>query len=162
MLAGRGLGLVGRGFGVGRGLVLVGLVGRGLGLAGRGLGLVGLAGRGLGLAGRGLGLVRRGLGLVLLIRQRSLIPWTRVHRCAPAASRLDPAFNCALGRESARCPDAGVGELFGNTRFWHGKDYCNFVYKDWIQLDKPFDGGLTPPARQPRLPAAVHHLSLLL
>ncbi|XP_069368860.1 phospholipase D1 [Paralichthys olivaceus] len=33
----------------------------------------------------------------------------------------------------------GVGELFGNTRFWHGKDYCNFVYKDWIQLEKPFD-----------------------
>uniref|UniRef100_A0AAZ3NPW9 Phospholipase n=1 Tax=Oncorhynchus tshawytscha TaxID=74940 RepID=A0AAZ3NPW9_ONCTS len=33
----------------------------------------------------------------------------------------------------------GVGELVGDTRFWHGKDYCNFVYKDWIQLDKPFD-----------------------
>uniref|UniRef100_A0A7N9AMB1 Phospholipase n=1 Tax=Mastacembelus armatus TaxID=205130 RepID=A0A7N9AMB1_9TELE len=33
----------------------------------------------------------------------------------------------------------GVGELFGNARFWHGKDYCNFVHKDWIQLDKPFD-----------------------
>ncbi|KAM9712896.1 phospholipase D1 isoform 1-T1 [Menidia menidia] len=33
----------------------------------------------------------------------------------------------------------GVGELLGNTRFWHGKDYCNFVHKDWIQLDKPFD-----------------------
>uniref|UniRef100_A0A3Q2QVQ7 Phospholipase n=1 Tax=Fundulus heteroclitus TaxID=8078 RepID=A0A3Q2QVQ7_FUNHE len=32
-----------------------------------------------------------------------------------------------------------VGELQGNTRFWHGKDYCNFVYKDWIQLEKPFD-----------------------
>uniref|UniRef100_A0A8K9V752 Phospholipase n=1 Tax=Oncorhynchus mykiss TaxID=8022 RepID=A0A8K9V752_ONCMY len=29
--------------------------------------------------------------------------------------------------------------LVGDTRFWHGKDYCNFVYKDWIQLDKPFD-----------------------
>uniref|UniRef100_A0A8C1Q140 Phospholipase n=1 Tax=Cyprinus carpio TaxID=7962 RepID=A0A8C1Q140_CYPCA len=29
--------------------------------------------------------------------------------------------------------------LMGNTRFWHGKDYCNFVHKDWIQLDKPFD-----------------------
>uniref|UniRef100_A0A674IZ54 Phospholipase n=1 Tax=Terrapene triunguis TaxID=2587831 RepID=A0A674IZ54_9SAUR len=24
------------------------------------------------------------------------------------------------------------------TRFWHGKDYCNFVFKDWVQLDKPF------------------------
>ncbi|KAF7700455.1 hypothetical protein HF521_003413 [Silurus meridionalis] len=33
----------------------------------------------------------------------------------------------------------GVGELMGNTRFWHGKDYCNFVYKDWVQLEKPFD-----------------------
>ncbi|XP_053268756.1 phospholipase D1 [Pleuronectes platessa] len=33
----------------------------------------------------------------------------------------------------------GVGDLFGNTRFWHGKDYCNFVYRDWIQLEKPFD-----------------------
>uniref|UniRef100_A0A8C3B333 Phospholipase n=1 Tax=Cyclopterus lumpus TaxID=8103 RepID=A0A8C3B333_CYCLU len=32
-----------------------------------------------------------------------------------------------------------VSHLLGNTRFWHGKDYCNFVFKDWIQLDKPFD-----------------------
>lgn len=39
-----------------------------------------------------------------------------------------------------RSLNTGVGELFGNTRFWHGKDYCNFVHKDWIQLDKPFDG----------------------
>ncbi|NXK37770.1 PLD2 Phospholipase, partial [Piprites chloris] len=31
-----------------------------------------------------------------------------------------------------------VGELLGETRFWHGKDYCNFVFKDWVQLDKPF------------------------
>uniref|UniRef100_A0A4W4ERY9 Phospholipase n=1 Tax=Electrophorus electricus TaxID=8005 RepID=A0A4W4ERY9_ELEEL len=35
--------------------------------------------------------------------------------------------------------DTGMGELLGNTRFWHGKDYCNFVYKDWVQLEKPFD-----------------------
>uniref|UniRef100_A0AAY4EYD5 Phospholipase n=1 Tax=Denticeps clupeoides TaxID=299321 RepID=A0AAY4EYD5_9TELE len=34
---------------------------------------------------------------------------------------------------------ADVAGLMGNTRFWHGKDYCNFVHKDWIQLDKPFD-----------------------
>ncbi|KAM9839405.1 phospholipase D1 [Aulostomus maculatus] len=40
---------------------------------------------------------------------------------------------------SGRSLQTGVGELFGNTRFWHGKDYCNFVHKDWIQLDKPFD-----------------------
>ncbi|KAF3703833.1 Phospholipase D1 [Channa argus] len=40
---------------------------------------------------------------------------------------------------SVRSLHTGVGELFGNTRFWHGKDYCNFVHKDWIQLEKPFD-----------------------
>ncbi|XP_013885644.1 phospholipase D1 [Austrofundulus limnaeus] len=44
-----------------------------------------------------------------------------------------------LRSSSVRSLHTGVGELFGNTRFWHGKDYCNFVYKDWIQLDKPFD-----------------------
>ncbi|RVE59151.1 hypothetical protein OJAV_G00201130 [Oryzias javanicus] len=40
---------------------------------------------------------------------------------------------------SVRSLNTGVGELSGNTRFWHGKDYCNFVHKDWVQLDKPFD-----------------------
>uniref|UniRef100_A0A3Q2EC76 Phospholipase n=1 Tax=Cyprinodon variegatus TaxID=28743 RepID=A0A3Q2EC76_CYPVA len=40
---------------------------------------------------------------------------------------------------SVKSLKTGVGELQGNTRFWHGKDYCNFVYKDWIQLEKPFD-----------------------
>ncbi|KAK5849809.1 hypothetical protein PBY51_014114 [Eleginops maclovinus] len=40
---------------------------------------------------------------------------------------------------SQRSLHTGVGELFGNTRFWHGKDYCNFVFRDWIQLEKPFD-----------------------
>ncbi|CAI5775883.1 phospholipase D1 [Podarcis lilfordi] len=39
---------------------------------------------------------------------------------------------------SIRSMKTGVGELLGETRFWHGKDYCNFVFKDWIQLDKPF------------------------
>lgn len=47
---------------------------------------------------------------------------------------------CVSGGGSVRSLHTGVGELFGNTRFWHGKDYCNFVHKDWIQLDKPFDG----------------------
>uniref|UniRef100_A0AAQ5Z6P2 Phospholipase n=1 Tax=Amphiprion ocellaris TaxID=80972 RepID=A0AAQ5Z6P2_AMPOC len=50
------------------------------------------------------------------------------------------SFNSAGNRYgSVRSLNTGVGELFGNTRFWHGKDYCNFVHKDWIQLDKPFD-----------------------
>uniref|UniRef100_A0AAY4AP71 Phospholipase n=1 Tax=Denticeps clupeoides TaxID=299321 RepID=A0AAY4AP71_9TELE len=43
------------------------------------------------------------------------------------------------GSSSLQSLQTGVGELMGNTRFWHGKDYCNFVYKDWVQLEKPFD-----------------------
>uniref|UniRef100_A0A7N8Y965 Phospholipase n=1 Tax=Mastacembelus armatus TaxID=205130 RepID=A0A7N8Y965_9TELE len=45
----------------------------------------------------------------------------------------------STGSGSLQSLKTGVGELQGNTRFWHGKDYCNFVYKDWIQLEKPFD-----------------------
>uniref|UniRef100_A0A672KUI8 Phospholipase n=1 Tax=Sinocyclocheilus grahami TaxID=75366 RepID=A0A672KUI8_SINGR len=41
--------------------------------------------------------------------------------------------------EAAQDLQADVIGLMGNTRFWHGKDYCNFVHKDWVQLDKPFD-----------------------
>uniref|UniRef100_A0A4W5Q7R1 phospholipase D n=1 Tax=Hucho hucho TaxID=62062 RepID=A0A4W5Q7R1_9TELE len=53
---------------------------------------------------------------------------------ADSISSLDSA-----GSGSVRSLQTDVGELRGNTRFWHGKDYCNFVYKDWIQLEKPFD-----------------------
>lgn len=53
---------------------------------------------------------------------------------------VNPPPVCVSASGSVRSLHTGVGELFGNTRFWHGKDYCNFVHKDWIQLDKPFDG----------------------
>ncbi|XP_077477330.1 phospholipase D1a [Stigmatopora argus] len=55
------------------------------------------------------------------------------------------------GSGSVRSLKTGVGELQGNTRFWHGKDYCNFVYKDWIQLEKPFDDFIDRYAT-PRMP----------
>ncbi|KAK5886750.1 hypothetical protein CesoFtcFv8_017754 [Champsocephalus esox] len=45
----------------------------------------------------------------------------------------------STGSDSVKSLKTGVGELQGSTRFWHGKDYCNFVYRDWIQLEKPFD-----------------------
>ncbi|KAM9695914.1 phospholipase D1 isoform 4-T7 [Dama dama] len=53
-----------------------------------------------------------------------------------------------------------VGELHGETRFWHGKDYCNFVFKDWVQLDKPFadfiDRHSTPRMPWHDIASAVH------
>ncbi|KAM6222763.1 phospholipase D1 [Rhynchocyon petersi] len=53
---------------------------------------------------------------------------------ADSISSIDSTSNSG----SIRSLQTGVGELHGETRFWHGKDYCNFVFKDWVQLDKPF------------------------
>ncbi|KAJ6660957.1 hypothetical protein lerEdw1_016977 [Lerista edwardsae] len=55
---------------------------------------------------------------------------------ADSVSSVDSDSN----KGSIRSLKTGVGELLGETRFWHGKDYCNFVFKDWVQLDKPFAG----------------------
>uniref|UniRef100_A0A4W6G0D6 Phospholipase n=1 Tax=Lates calcarifer TaxID=8187 RepID=A0A4W6G0D6_LATCA len=53
--------------------------------------------------------------------------------------RLTDVGSVTLSHLEPPRPTAAAPRLFGNTRFWHGKDYCNFVHKDWIQLDKPFD-----------------------
>uniref|UniRef100_A0A8D0CJ97 Phospholipase n=1 Tax=Scleropages formosus TaxID=113540 RepID=A0A8D0CJ97_SCLFO len=73
----------------------------------------------------------------------------REHRLTDSPRSLDSELNFDMNRAnvlyapaetgSLRSLQTGVGELMGDTRFWHGKDYCNFVYKDWIQLEKPFD-----------------------
>uniref|UniRef100_A0A9J8B6X1 Phospholipase n=1 Tax=Cyprinus carpio carpio TaxID=630221 RepID=A0A9J8B6X1_CYPCA len=45
----------------------------------------------------------------------------------------------------------GSTELCGETRFWHGKDYCNFILKDWVKLNKPFDDFIDR-YKTPRMP----------
>uniref|UniRef100_A0A1A8DP92 phospholipase D n=1 Tax=Nothobranchius kadleci TaxID=1051664 RepID=A0A1A8DP92_NOTKA len=50
--------------------------------------------------------------------------------------------------------------LDGNTKLWLGKDYSNFIYKDWTNLDKPFEDNIDR-TKIPRIPwrdlsAAVH------
>uniref|UniRef100_A0A672KUH5 Phospholipase n=1 Tax=Sinocyclocheilus grahami TaxID=75366 RepID=A0A672KUH5_SINGR len=60
------------------------------------------------------------------------------HGLAPADS-VSSGESSEEKTEAAQDLQADVIGLMGNTRFWHGKDYCNFVHKDWVQLDKPFD-----------------------
>lgn len=31
-------------------------------------------------------------------------------------------------------------DLKNNTQLWLGKDYSNFIKRDWVQLDRPFEG----------------------
>ena len=39
-------------------------------------------------------------------------------------------------KQAVQVPD----RLTGNTKLWLGKDYSNFIKKDWVQLDRPFEG----------------------
>ncbi|XP_044226561.1 phospholipase D1 [Thunnus albacares] len=50
--------------------------------------------------------------------------------------------------------------LIGNTKLWLGKDYSNFIRKDWVQLDRPFEDNIDR-TQVPRMPwrdlsAAIH------
>ncbi|XP_022618041.1 phospholipase D2-like [Seriola dumerili] len=50
--------------------------------------------------------------------------------------------------------------LTGNTKLWLGKDYSNFIRKDWVQLDRPFEDNIDR-TQVPRMPwrdlsAAIH------
>ncbi|XP_069002738.1 phospholipase D2 isoform X2 [Embiotoca jacksoni] len=51
-------------------------------------------------------------------------------------------------------------DLTVNTKLWLGKDYSNFIRKDWVQLDRPFEDNIDR-AQVPRMPwrdlsAAIH------
>ncbi|XP_008297223.1 phospholipase D2 [Stegastes partitus] len=59
-------------------------------------------------------------------------------------------------KEAEESPD----DLASNTKLWLGKDYSNFIRKDWVQLDKPFEDNIDR-TQVPRMPwrdlhAAIH------
>ncbi|XP_054481534.1 phospholipase D1 [Anoplopoma fimbria] len=56
--------------------------------------------------------------------------------------------------------DLDPGDLTGNNKLWLGKDYSNFIRKDWVQLDRPFEDNIDR-TQVPRMPwrdlsSAVH------
>ncbi|TSL34512.1 Phospholipase D2 [Bagarius yarrelli] len=63
----------------------------------------------------------------------------------------------AVGEEGEGCDEV---DLSCNTLLWLGKDYSNFIKKDWTQLDQPFQDNVDR-AHVPRIPwrdlgAVVH------
>uniref|UniRef100_A0A3Q4HWE4 Phospholipase n=1 Tax=Neolamprologus brichardi TaxID=32507 RepID=A0A3Q4HWE4_NEOBR len=42
-------------------------------------------------------------------------------------------------------------DLTGNSKLWLGKDYNNFIKRDWVQLDRPFEDNIDR-ATVPRMP----------
>lgn len=78
-----------------------------------------------------------------------------------AFGRWDDSRYCLSDLGSAETPqpqhhseDDGSSapeELSGNTKLWLGKDYSNFITKDWVQLDKPFEDNIDR-TQVPRMP----------
>ncbi|KAI5281820.1 Phospholipase D1 [Manis pentadactyla] len=86
--------------------------------------------------------------------------YRQLHRHQVHSSDSISSLDSASHIGSIRSLQTGMGELHGETRFWHGKDYCNFVFKDWVQLDKPFadfiDRYSTPRMPWHDIASAVH------
>ncbi|KAG7484857.1 hypothetical protein MATL_G00053770 [Megalops atlanticus] len=47
--------------------------------------------------------------------------------------------------------EPGPEDLTGNSQLWLGKDYSNFINKDWVQLDRPFEDNIDR-SQVPRMP----------
>lgn len=45
--------------------------------------------------------------------------------------------------ETTNQDEGDLHDLTGNSKLWLGKDYSNFIRKDWVQLDRPFEGILS-------------------
>ncbi|XP_061608303.1 phospholipase D1 isoform X2 [Phyllopteryx taeniolatus] len=72
----------------------------------------------------------------------------------------DPDENGSAGPKPSEDQTQEVVDLTGNTKLWLGKDYSNFIRKDWVQLDRPFEDNIDR-TRVPRMPwrdlsAALH------
>ncbi|XP_077361357.1 phospholipase D2 [Festucalex cinctus] len=68
--------------------------------------------------------------------------------------------NGTAGPKSSDNQTQDIVDLTGNIKLWLGKDYSNFIRKDWVQLDRPFEDNIDR-TRVPRMPwrdlsAALH------
>ncbi|XP_072230639.1 phospholipase D2 [Leuresthes tenuis] len=66
----------------------------------------------------------------------------------------------ADGQKPDKSTEQAPDDLTGNTKLWLGKDYSNFITRDWVELDKPFEDNVDR-TKVPRMPwrdlsAAIH------
>ncbi|XP_054611486.1 phospholipase D1 [Dunckerocampus dactyliophorus] len=74
--------------------------------------------------------------------------------------RVDTDQNSVAVPEPSDSQTQELVDLTGNTKLWLGKDYSNFIKKDWVQLDRPFEDNIDR-TKVPRMPwrdlsAALH------
>lgn len=57
--------------------------------------------------------------------------------CPIHFSLLAPAARLGMSPSEQALSEMG---LQGSTKLWIGKDYTNFIHKDFVKLDDPFTG----------------------
>ncbi|XP_061105920.1 phospholipase D2 isoform X1 [Conger conger] len=78
-----------------------------------------------------------------------------------AGDKVDEGANGSACRPPTAKPEpVDAEDLTANSLLWLGKDYSNFINKDWVQLDHPFEDNIDR-SQVPRMPwrdlAAVLH-----
>lgn len=56
------------------------------------------------------------------------------------ATQSNGVADGAKAAEADAQSEQNPNDLTENAKLWLGKDYSNFIRKDWVQLDKPFEG----------------------
>ncbi|KAF3705943.1 Phospholipase D2 [Channa argus] len=88
----------------------------------------------------------------------------RANRVTEMEPKVDTGDNGVADGPKPSEPDKKAEQnsdyLSGNTKLWLGKDYNNFIRKDWVQVDKPFEDNIDR-TEVPRMPwrdlsAAIH------
>uniref|UniRef100_A0A8C8S5I9 Phospholipase n=1 Tax=Pelusios castaneus TaxID=367368 RepID=A0A8C8S5I9_9SAUR len=60
---------------------------------------------------------------------------------SPPTSSSDPPFTgFCLPQRGGPAGEEPPSDLAPNQQLWLGKDYSNLITKDWVQLDRPFEG----------------------
>lgn len=60
--------------------------------------------------------------------------------CCQAAPSEDLEYEMADGPKPENQTKQGLRNQAGYTKLWPGKDYNNFILKDWTRPEKPFEG----------------------
>uniref|UniRef100_A0A8C7W392 phospholipase D n=1 Tax=Oncorhynchus mykiss TaxID=8022 RepID=A0A8C7W392_ONCMY len=93
---------------------------------------------------------------VIHLKKKSRLIFLSLSPAADSGDQVD-------GSNSAQDPEpeeVNAEDLKNNTQLWLGKDYSNFIKRDWVQLDRPFEDNIDR-TEVPRMPwrdlsAALH------
>uniref|UniRef100_A0A8C7IK85 Phospholipase n=1 Tax=Oncorhynchus kisutch TaxID=8019 RepID=A0A8C7IK85_ONCKI len=96
---------------------------------------------------------------VIHLKTKSRLIFLFLSPAADSGDQVDGS-NSAQDPKPPEPEEVNAEDLKNNTQLWLGKDYSNFIKRDWVQLDRPFEDNIDR-TEVPRMPwrdlsAALH------